>query len=94
MSVEFDEEKKLSYREFFPEKPGTGSKMGDWLLSSGIAKDAKTAHIILVSATALIFASSIYFFVYGFHLPHSSVPVRSDVQLPPGLRRATLTSGR
>ena len=91
MSVEFDEEVKRNFRGAGPEKPRTGSKMGDWLVLSGIAKDAKTANIILICCTVFIFGASIYFFVYGFNLPHSLTPPRADVQIPPGLRRATTT---
>jgi hypothetical protein len=94
MSVEFDEEKKQVYRGTGPEKPRTGSKMGDWLVLSGVAKNAKSANIILSILAVCIFGLSLYFFVFGFHAPHSLAPVRADVKIPAGLHRATTTPVR
>lgn len=94
MSVEFDEEVKQNFRGAGPEKPRSGSKMGDWLVLSGIAKDARTANIILSILALVIFGVSVYFFVYGFNSPRSLSPARSDVQIPAGLRRATTTPNR
>jgi len=72
MSVQFEEENnptRFAGSDIGQDKPRTGSKMGDWLVKTGIAKDAMSANVILTIGAVLIFALSIYFFVYGFHLP-------------------------
>lgn len=57
-----------------PQQEKSGSKMGDWLVRSGLAKDASAANIILTIASLLVFGVSIYFFMFGFSKPTFSGP--------------------
>jgi hypothetical protein len=80
MSIEFDE---YNYTQVSDQsKAKTGSKMGDWLVRMGIAKNAFAANLILTIVAVLIFALSIYFFMYGFNLPQKTVTPVNNTNLP------------
>ncbi|MDA1334386.1 MAG: hypothetical protein O2794_00010 [bacterium] len=55
--VKFDEWKPRQ------EPQDSGSKMAQWLLKKGMAKNQSQANIILIVAAVLFFALSIYFFL-------------------------------
>lgn len=86
-NVEFDENYKKGVPGQLPTR--TGSKMGDWLVKKGIAASAESANLILIIFGIVIFALSIYVFIYGFNLPPTSTPqsIRpiNPEAFPPGI---------
>ncbi len=83
MNVEFEEDNfkptPVSGGSFNSQ---SGSKMTNWLVKSGFAKDASSANMIMTIVAFVIFALSIYVFKYGFNLPFTQAqgPIESQFQ--------------
>jgi hypothetical protein len=61
MSVEFNEGNNLSQRPNFEQK---NSKMVDFLIKRGLAKDESGANKILIVSAIVFFVLSLYFFFF------------------------------
>lgn len=72
MSIEFQEERFSSAYSGIPGQEDAGSTLGNWLIRNGLAKDAASANIILIIVAIVIFAISIYFWIFGFSGPGSN----------------------
>lgn len=86
MGIEFQEEKFSKYnRSGLPNSQVKNSLFVRVLITNGIVKDVASANIFLTVMSLLIFALSIYVFIFGFSLPEKSRQNPVPPDLPSGL---------
>lgn len=49
----------------FEEQGGSGSKITNLILKTGLVKDPKKANYVLIAVSILFFSMAIYFFIVG-----------------------------
>jgi hypothetical protein len=81
--IEFHEEKFSPSAQFEVKNPTSVQMLIDW----GLAKDAKSANIVLISFAILFFVTSIFFFSKFFNSPNqnnsdSNDPFADELLLP------------